>query len=109
VVRSYIGPNSKLHRTYIGDSVLEGNNNTGAGTIITNARFDRQPITYHNKKTTIDSNRCKLGCIMANRVQVGGNATIMPGTVISTESIIGPNTIVKNYVKPKSTITQSQL
>lgn len=107
VVRSYIGSSCKLHRTYVGDSVLEGANQLGAGSIISNSRFDKKPITYQNKYVKIDSHSRKLGAIMAKNVAVGSNATTMPGTVMGKKSSIYPGVVAKGHHQPQSIIKKS--
>ncbi len=81
---SIVGRNSfASHFAYIGDSIIGSNVNFGAGVKIANLRFDKGNvfITLPNGKR-LNSGRKKLGAIICDNVQLGVNATVMPGTVV---------------------------
>lgn len=71
IARSYIGPNNWFHRNYVGDSVIEGGSNFGAGAVTANFRFDHKPVGA--------SGRVKFGAVVGLSAQVGVNASLMPG------------------------------
>lgn len=90
IARSYVGPNNWFHCNYVGDSVIEGNSNLGSGARIANLRFDKKPIA--------DTNKTKLGVIMAKGSQLGINTSIMPGITIGENSLIGSGVVLYKSV-----------
>lgn len=96
VKNSIISDNTKVpHLSYIGDSVLGSNCNLGAGTNIANLRFDDKSVKVKVKGEIVDTGRRKLGCIMGDMVKTGVNASIMPGTLIKSKTMINPGTVYK--------------
>lgn len=89
VARSYVGPLTKCHTSYIGDSIVEGGSNLAAGTITANLRFDGRNVMVNLPSGRIDSGRRKFGAILAHGVKTGIHASIMPGTVSESDTIIG--------------------
>jgi glucose-1-phosphate thymidylyltransferase len=85
IARSYIGPKNNFHRNYIGDSVIEGGSNFGAGAVIANYRFDH--------KTVGASGRGKFGAVVGRGAQVGINASLMPGAMIEAGQVVWPGEI----------------
>ncbi len=83
VARSYIGPKTKCHTSYIGDSIIEGGSNLAAGTITANLRFDEQNIQVKLPSGTYDTGRRKFGAIIAKGAKTGIHASLMPGTVVN--------------------------
>ena len=90
IARSYVGPDNWFHCNYVGDSVIEGNSNLGSGARIANLRFD--------KKSIADTNKTKLGTIMAKGSQLGINTSIMPGLTIGENSLIGSGVVLYKSV-----------
>jgi len=86
------------HFNYIGDSILCENIKLGAGTKISNLRFDNKTIKMKIKEKLVDSGRRKLGAIIGPNSQTGINASIMCGKKIGENSIIGANTLVNEDV-----------
>ncbi|MFH1244338.1 MAG: sugar phosphate nucleotidyltransferase [bacterium] len=89
VARSYVGPHTKCHTSYVGDSILEGQINLAAGTITANLRFDNRTVMLNLPSGRIDSGRRKFGAILAHGTKTGIHASLMPGTVTQPDSIIG--------------------
>lgn len=85
IARSYVGPKNYFHRNYIGDSVIEGSSNFGAGAVLANYRFDHKPIG--------SSGREKFGAVVGQGAQVGINASIMPGAMIASGELVWPGTV----------------
>lgn len=88
VARSYIGPRTKCHTSYVGDSIIEGDANLAAGTITANLRFDNRTIMINLPSGRINSKRRKFGSILAKGVKTGIHASLMPGTVAEPNSIV---------------------
>lgn len=94
VTRSYVGPLTWSHRAYIGDSVIEGPANFAAGSVTANLRFDKKNIHSPVKGERIDSQRGKLGVIAGRNVEIGTNATTMPGVKLSPDTKVMPGSVV---------------
>ncbi|NHJ22402.1 MAG: glucose-1-phosphate thymidylyltransferase [Candidatus Lokiarchaeota archaeon] len=104
VKNSLIFSNSAVpHFNYIGDSIICENVNLGAGTKISNLRFDNENIKMTINDKLIDSGRRKLGAIIGPNSQTGINTSIMCGKKIGQGSIIGAHTIVNEDV-PDNTL-----
>lgn len=99
VARSWIGDDTWLHGNYIGDSVIEGYSNFGSGSRTANFRFDELPIKIHRDGQIFDTGRVKFGIISGKGVKVGINASLMPGVLLGSKSLIGPGIVLKRNTK----------
>jgi len=88
VARSYIGPGTKCHTSYVGDSILEGDINFAAGTITANLRFDGRNVLVNLPTGKVDTGRRKFGAILGRGVKTGVHTSIMPGRVVESNAII---------------------
>ena len=70
------------HLSYVGDSIIGEKCNFGAGTKTANLRHDRKTVKVTIKNERLDSGRKKLGVIMGDKVNIGINASLMPGIKI---------------------------
>ncbi|NVM34089.1 MAG: NTP transferase domain-containing protein [Candidatus Lokiarchaeota archaeon] len=95
------------HFNYVGDSIICSNVNLGAGTKLSNLRFDNGTIKMKIKEKLIDSGRRKLGAVMGPNSQTGINASVMCGKKIGQNSIIGAHTIVNEDVAPNTLYYQN--
>ena len=103
VKNSLIFSNTSIpHFNYIGDSIICENVNLGAGTKISNLRFDNKSISMIIKEKSIDSGRRKLGVIIGPNSQTGINYSIMCGKKIGRDSIIGAHTLVNEDIPPNT-------
>jgi bifunctional N-acetylglucosamine-1-phosphate-uridyltransferase/glucosamine-1-phosphate-acetyltransferase GlmU-like protein len=80
------------HFAYLGDSILGGDANLGAGTKFANLRFLPGNVQVRTENGSIDTGLRKLGAILGDRAQTGCNSVTNPGTLIGPESILMPNT-----------------
>ncbi|MFX0081952.1 MAG: bifunctional sugar-1-phosphate nucleotidylyltransferase/acetyltransferase [Candidatus Hodarchaeota archaeon] len=103
VKNSLVFSNSAIpHFNYVGDSIICENVNLGAGTKLSNLRFDNQNIKMNINGKLIDSKLRKLGAILGPNSQTGINASIMCGKKVGENSIIGAHTLVNEDVAPNS-------
>ncbi|MFX0029247.1 MAG: bifunctional sugar-1-phosphate nucleotidylyltransferase/acetyltransferase [Candidatus Hermodarchaeota archaeon] len=103
IKNSFVFSNSAVpHFNYVGDSIICEDVNLGAGTKLSNLRFDDQTIKMNINGNLIDSKRRKLGAILGPKSQTGINASIMCGKIIGNGSIIGAHTLVNENVPPNS-------
>jgi UDP-N-acetylglucosamine diphosphorylase/glucosamine-1-phosphate N-acetyltransferase len=109
IKNSIIYSNSAIpHFNYVGDSIICEHVNLGAGTKISNLRFDNKSVKMKIKDNEIDSKRRKLGCIIGPYSQTGINASIMCGKIIYENSIIGAQTLINKDVPPNTLAYQDQ-
>jgi UDP-N-acetylglucosamine diphosphorylase / glucose-1-phosphate thymidylyltransferase / UDP-N-acetylgalactosamine diphosphorylase / glucosamine-1-phosphate N-acetyltransferase / galactosamine-1-phosphate N-acetyltransferase len=92
------------HFAYVGDSILGGGVNLGAGTKLANFRFIPGEIQVKTMNGPIPTGLKKFGAIFGDRVQTGCNAVTSPGTVVGLESIIMPNTTVLSGYHPSRSV-----
>jgi NDP-sugar pyrophosphorylase family protein len=94
---------SATHFVYVGDSILGNGVNLGAGVKCANLRLDRRQVAVAGVKTGLK----KLGAIVGDRVQIGCNSVLNPGTLIGKESFAYPLTSVSGLIPPRSQVSQS--
>jgi bifunctional UDP-N-acetylglucosamine pyrophosphorylase/glucosamine-1-phosphate N-acetyltransferase len=94
------------HFNYVGDSIICENVNLGAGTKVSNLRFDNKSIKMSINGKLIDSKRRKLGVVIGANSQTGINVSLMCGKKIGENSIIGAHTLVNEDVPRDSLFYQ---
>lgn len=96
------------HFAYIGDSILGGNSNLGAGTKLANLKIKEGTVQLKIGGQTIDSGMRKFGAILGDDVQIGCNTVTNPGTLIGKGSIVFPVISVRaGYYEPNSIVSSS--
>ena len=88
------------HLSYVGDSVIGEDCNLGAGTKVANLKLNNKTVLVGGK----DTGRRKLGVIMGDGVETGINSSINVGTIIGSNSRIGPGTFISGDLPPKSRV-----
>ncbi len=94
VARSYINNNVEVHRSYVGDSVIDSFVRIGAGTIIANLRHDEQEIQVFVRGKKVNSGRKKLGAIIGEGSKIGINNSILPGRIIGRNVTTYPGSVI---------------
>lgn len=103
VKNSIIMNGSKVpHHNYVGDSVIGEGCNLGSGTKVANLKLDKKEVSVGG----ISTGRRKLGVIMGDGVQTGINACINVGTVIGSNTLIGPGTLASGIIEAGSKVFQ---
>jgi UDP-N-acetylglucosamine diphosphorylase / glucose-1-phosphate thymidylyltransferase / UDP-N-acetylgalactosamine diphosphorylase / glucosamine-1-phosphate N-acetyltransferase / galactosamine-1-phosphate N-acetyltransferase len=95
------------HFSYVGDSILGHRAHLGAGVILSNFRLDRKEISVHHEGTIIATGLRKFGAIIGDRVEIGCNAVINPGSLIGRDCLVYPLTHFGG-VLPANTILQNR-
>ena len=90
------------HYNYVGDSILGYKSHMGAGSITSNVKSDKKPVTVKDEKEKIKTGRKKIGAMIGDRVEVGCNSVLNPGTVIGRDSNIYPTSCVRGTVPENS-------
>ena len=86
------------HYNYVGDSILGYKSHMGAGSITSNVKSDKTPVTVKNGGEPIETGRKKFGAVLGDCVEVGCNSVLNPGTVIGPRTNIYPLSCVRGAV-----------
>lgn len=92
------------HFAYVGDSILGGNSNLGAGTKLANLKFITGNINVLLEGTWLDTGRRKLGAILADECQTGCNSVTSPGTLMGKKAVLMPNSTAKSGLHSQRTV-----
>ena len=90
------------HYNYVGDSVLGYKSHMGAGSVTSNVKSDKTPVTVRDGDERIETGRKKFGAILGDFVEVGCNSVLNPGSVIGRRSNIYPTSSVRGLVPSDS-------
>ena len=90
------------HYNYIGDSILGYGAHFGAGTIASNVKSDKTPVTVSYNGFKIETGLRKLGAVLGDRAEIGCNSVLNPGSVIGHDSTVYPLSAVRGCVPPGS-------
>ena len=91
------------HYNYAGDSVLGNFVHLGAGAICSNLKSDGENVIIHGEND-METNLRKLGAILGDRVEIGCNCVMNPGTVIGKSTSVYPLTSVRGVIPPDSIV-----
>lgn len=97
------------HFNYVGDSILGSGAHLSAGAILSNLRFDQQPVKIKVGNKKAETGLRKLGAILGEGSQVGCNSVLLPGTILGKKSTVSAGitfggVLAENktvYVKPE--------
>ena len=90
------------HYNYVGDSILGYKSHMGAGSITSNVKSDKLLVTVKCGEEKIETGRKKIGAMLGDRVEVGCNSVLNPGTVIGRDSNVYPTSCVRGTIPEKS-------
>lgn len=88
------------HYNYVGDSILGYQAHMGAGSITSNVKSDKTPVVIADATERMETGRKKVGAVLGDRVEVGCNSVLNPGTVVGRDSRIYPVCCVRGVVPP---------
>jgi len=90
------------HFNYVGDSILGYKSHMGAGSVTSNVKSDKTPVSVKSDDTVIATGRKKLGSLLGDFVEIGCNSVLCPGSVIGRNSIVYPLSRVRGVVPADS-------
>ena len=90
------------HYNYVGDSILGYKSHMGAGSITSNVKSDKTLVTVKGDGEKLETGRKKFGAILGDRVEVGCNSVLNPGTVVGRDANIYPLSCVRGVVPENS-------
>jgi len=102
------------HFNYVGDSILGASVNMGAGSKLSNVKVTHGNVLLSVEREggsgaeRIDSGLRKFGAIIGDRVEIGCNAVLNPGTLIGPDSMVYPNASVRGFYGPGTIIKLRQ-
>ena len=86
------------HYNYVGDSILGYRAHMGAGAITSNVKSDKSPVVICTEGVRLETGLKKLGAILGDRVEIGCNTVLNPGTVIGPDTTIYPVLSVRGVI-----------
>ncbi len=89
------------HFNYVGDAILGYKAHLGAGAILSNFKSTGDEIHVIIDQKKVGSGLNKLGAILGDRVEIGCNSVLYPGTIIGQDSIVYPLTPVRGTIPAK--------
>ena len=89
------------HYNYAGDSILGYRSHMGAGSITSNVRSDKALVVIHGEEE-IPTSQKKVGAMLGDRVEIGCNSVLNPGTIIGRDSNVYPTSCVRGVVPANS-------
>lgn len=102
-----LGESKAGHFAYIGDSIL-GKVNLGAGTKLANLKIFESKIILNINGKKYKTGLRKFGAIFADGVETGCNSVTTPGTLLSKNVLLYPNTTARGYYPPDSIVKLKQ-
>ena len=90
------------HYNYVGDSILGYKAHMGAGSITSNVKSDKLPVVVKDGAETLETGRKKVGAMLGDRVEIGCNSVLNPGSVIGRDSSVYPTSCVRGTVPAHS-------
>lgn len=90
------------HYNYVGDSILGYKAHMGAGSITSNVKSDKKLVVIKGADEKIETGRKKVGAMLGDRVEVGCNSVLNPGTVIGRDSNVYPVSCVRGVIPANS-------
>ncbi len=103
ISNTLIQEGTHIHTGFFGDSIIGKNCRIGAGAIVANRRLDRKEIKVVVKGEEVNSGLDYLGAIIGNDTKLGISVGIMPGIMIGSNVVIGPQTQVKENIESNCT------
>lgn len=86
------------HFNYIGDSLLGYKVHFGAGSLTSNVKSDESNVTLTINSEKIKTNRKKIGALVGDKVEIGCNAVLTPGSIIGKNTTIYPLVMVRGEI-----------
>jgi len=94
------------HYNYVGDSILGFKSHMGAGSITSNVKSDKKLVVVKGEEN-YETGLKKFGAMLGDRVEVGCNSVLNPGSVIGRDCIVYPTScfrgvLPENHIFKKS-------
>lgn len=90
------------HYNYVGDSILGYKAHMGAGSITSNVKSDKTPVTVKGDGIEIKTGLKKLGALLGDFTEIGCNSVLNPGTVTGRNVTVYPLSCVRGIIPENS-------
>lgn len=90
------------HYNYVGDAILGFRSHMGAGSVTSNVKSDKTPVTVRCEGDNIETGLKKMGAMLGDDVEIGCGSVLNPGTVIGRGARVYPLSMVRGFVPPRS-------
>ncbi len=90
------------HKSYVGDSLLGFMVHLGCGTSCMNLKSIKSSVSIKYMGKKIDTGLRKFGSILGDFVDIGGNSTLNPGTVVGRNTTIYSGSLLSGYIPGNS-------
>ncbi len=90
------------HFNYVGDSILGYKAHMGAGSVTSNVKSDKLLVVVKDGGEKQETGRKKVGAMLGDRVEIGCNSVLNPGSVIGRDSNVYPVSCVRGTVPANS-------
>jgi len=90
------------HYNYVGDSVLGFKAHMGAGSITSNVKSDKSIVTVRIGEEKLETGLKKFGAILGDKVEIGCNSVLNPGSIVGRSSHVYPLSMVRGVVPANS-------
>lgn len=97
------------HYNYVGDSILGYLSHMGAGALTSNVKQDKTPVSIRAGETRVETGLKKFGAMLGDRVEVGCNTVLNPGTVVGREARVYPLSMVRGLVPARCIFKRGEL
>ncbi|MFC1629603.1 sugar phosphate nucleotidyltransferase [Patescibacteria group bacterium] len=108
VARSIFQENTSVHSGFFGDSIFAKGCWMGAGIITANKRIDKKEVSSTIKKGKIGTGLKSLGAIVGENTKIGIHTSLMPGVLIGSNCVVGPDTLVFENIEDNTRIYAHQ-
>ena len=99
------------HFNYVGDSILGYKSHMGAGSITSNVKSDKTLVTVKGRgefdDISMETGLKKFGAMIGDKVEIGCNSVLNPGSIIGRGTIIYPLSPIRGYI-PANSIVKTQ-
>ena len=97
------------HFNYIGDSILGYKVHFGAGSLTSNVKSDESNVTLTVNSEKIKTNRKKIGALVGDKVEIGCNAVLTPGSIIGKNTTIYPLVMVRGEISENKIVKSTTM
>ncbi len=97
------------HYNYVGDSILGYKSHMGAGSITSNVKADKMPVTVKFGENRVETGIKKFGAVLGDNVEIGCNSVLNPGTIVGRNTNVYPLTSARGYYPQNSIVKKSDV
>ncbi|MGD1147416.1 MAG: hypothetical protein ABR961_05665 [Thermoanaerobaculaceae bacterium] len=94
------------HQNYVGDSILGGDVNLGAGTILSNVKNVGREITFRHQEELISTGLRKFGAVLGDECRTGCNTVLNPGVLMGPGCVTYPGVCLRSGFYPAGTLVK---